>query len=118
MKLNITIDTKDFNSKLAKVEKELLSTEKAALGEMGDELLRLSSFEVPLDTGHLQDTGNVKKEQSVATVGYNTPYAARLHEHPGYRFQKGRKGKYLEDPLKQNLTKWQQIYSQKMGEIL
>jgi len=38
-------------------------------------------------------------------VGYHTPYATRLHENPQYNFQRGRKGKYLEDPIKKNLTR-------------
>ncbi len=32
-------------------------------------------------------------------VSYNTPYAARLHEHPEYQFQDGRQGKWLETAL-------------------
>lgn len=35
-------------------------------------------------------------------ISHNTPYAHRLHEHPEYRFQKGRKGKYLTDPIIKN----------------
>jgi len=35
-------------------------------------------------------------------VSYDTPYAARLHEHPEYNFQNGRQGKYLEEPAMQN----------------
>lgn len=37
-------------------------------------------------------------------ISHNTPYAHRLHEHPEYKFQKGRKGKYLTDPLERNLV--------------
>ncbi len=39
-------------------------------------------------------------DKIVVFVSYNTPYARRLHEHPEYRFNEGRKGKYLEDPFK------------------
>ncbi|MDD3920949.1 MAG: hypothetical protein PHO41_07260 [Eubacteriales bacterium] len=32
-------------------------------------------------------------------ISYNTPYAVRLHEHPNYKFQDGRIGKWLETAL-------------------
>ena len=39
-------------------------------------------------------------EGVVAAVGFNTPYAARLHEHPEYQFtETGTGGKYLETKL-------------------
>ncbi len=75
-----------------------------AISTIAEEVMRLSSFEVPHDTGMLQNSGHVEyvaKDDYI--VGYNKTYAARLHEHPEYRFQKGRKGKYLEDPIKRNL---------------
>ncbi len=37
------------------------------------------------------------------TVGFNTPYAARLHEHPEYQFKEsGTGGKFLERPMAEN----------------
>lgn len=64
--------------------------------------LRLTQFEVPHDEGTLQNSGVVEPIKDGYVLGYHTPYAARLHEHPEYRFQKGRKGKYIEDPLNRN----------------
>jgi hypothetical protein len=54
----------------------------------------------------------------MVTVGYHTPYAARLHEHPEYKFQKGRKAKYLQDPLMHNLTRWLNVYAKELEEVL
>jgi len=72
------------------------------MGEIGDEVLRRSRREVPHDTGRLQNSGsNEKVDFAEYEVGYHTPYALRLHEHPEYHFNKGRKGKYLEDPAKE-----------------
>lgn len=68
------------------------------------ELMRLSQFEVPHDEGTLQNSGTVESmPNGDVIVGYHTVYAARLHEHPEYHFGKGRKGKYLEDPILRNL---------------
>lgn len=90
------------------VQKALSAIDKAALRGINDvasEILRLGTFEVPHDKGILQGSGHVEpRSNNTVIVGYNTVYAARLHEHPEYRFQKGRKGKYLEDPIKNNLS--------------
>jgi hypothetical protein len=53
----------------------------------------------------LQSSGHIEPyADDDIIVGYNKVYAARLHENPQYHFQKGRKGKYLEDPIKNNLN--------------
>lgn len=67
------------------------------------EAMRLSQLEVPHDEGTLQNSGTVEAMPNGDIVlGYHTPYAARLHEHPEYRFQRGRKGKYISDPINRN----------------
>jgi hypothetical protein len=70
--------------------------------EGAEYLLEEADRDVPHDTGALQDTGetSLSPEEMKATVSYDTPYAMRLHEHPGYHFQNGRKGKWLEDAFK------------------
>lgn len=78
----------------------------------GERLLSLSAVEVPFELGNLSDSGATVPaetlEEGVAVV-YDTPYAARLHEHPEFNFQNGRKGKYLEDPAMQNREELGQI---------
>lgn len=76
--------------------------EQDALEATALEGLRLTQFEVPHDEGTLQNSGTVEPLKGGFVLGYHTPYAARLHEHPEYNFQKGRKGKYIEDPLNRN----------------
>lgn len=104
MATNVTFDTKDFDTKSSALLDKIAQVTKRALLDVGNEVLRLSSFEVPHDTGMLQASGSVRPVGDNVEVGYNKVYAARLHEHPEYIFQKGRKGKYLEDPIKRNLT--------------
>jgi hypothetical protein len=103
--MSVTFDTTSF---IKGTKRALNVVEKAALQGINDvasEVLRLGSFEVPHDKGILQNSGHIEPaSESEVIVGYNTVYAARLHEHPEYRFQKGRKGKYLEDPIKNNLS--------------
>ncbi len=100
--MSLEVDPSDFIAKL----KTFLGLAKTAIPlseeDVANELLRLSQIEVPLDEGTLMNSGIVDKLQGDTVVGYNTVYAARLHEHPEYRFKGGRKGKYLEDPIVNN----------------
>jgi hypothetical protein len=70
-----------------------------------ERLLALSAERAPLDVGTLVASGHVERAttpEEGAVVVYDTPYAARLHEHPEYQFQNGRQGKYLEGPAVEN----------------
>lgn len=74
-----------------------------------ERLLALSLEEVPMQDAILAGSGTVEpttKPDEPAQVVYDTPYAARLHEHPEYNFSQaanpGAKGKYLEDPAVDN----------------
>lgn len=106
MAVRVEIDTNDLNKKLAEFAKKMASKMMPALREVAMEILRLSEKEVPHDQGLLQSSGGQidGPGKNHVIVGYNKTYAARLHENPGYHFQKGRKGKYLEDPIKNNTT--------------
>lgn len=101
---NMTVDASQFNQKIEEIKKIVQRRQKDATLDVAQEILRLSSFEVPHDKGLLQASGSAQPEGDGAVVGYNKVYAARLHEHPEYHFQKGRKGKYLEDPIKHNMA--------------
>jgi hypothetical protein len=116
---DITFNTSDFDNKITKFELNITKSTHKALNMIADEVLRLSSFEVPHDTGLLQNSGHVEDHGDEVIVGYNKVYAARLHEHPEYRFQKGRKGKYLEDPIKRNIVVFTNLVKQSLtGELL
>lgn len=63
-----------------------------------EHLLEEANRTVPLEEGTLARSGttSVDAGQLTAAVAYDTPYARRLHEHPEYQFQHGRRGKWLE----------------------
>jgi hypothetical protein len=101
--LSVTLDLTQFTASLKRLESSAKSSAKFTALDIGNEIMRLSQAEVPHDKGSLQNSGTVEETaDGDVVVGYHTPYAARLHEHPEYRFQKGRKGKYLEDPINRN----------------
>lgn len=102
--IGFNIDVSQFSASLSKlVDKAAKARPKSALA-IGFEVMRLSQMEVPHDKGSLQNSGTVQQIGDDVVVGYHTPYAARLHEHPEYKFQKGRKGKYLSDPIVRNAS--------------
>lgn len=89
------------------------------INDIADETLRLSNEEVPHDDGMLQLSGNNQKMgKAHYQVGYHKEYAARLHENPQFNFQKGRKGKFLEDPIKNNLNRFGRFYRDQMFKTM
>lgn len=93
--------TNNFGRITPEIEQRLLDGENKA----AERLLALSVERAPLDLSTLIGSGTVDRATSPeegATVVFDTPYAARLHEHPEYNFQGGRQGKYVEDPAVEN----------------
>ncbi|WP_437582729.1 HK97 gp10 family phage protein [Paramicrobacterium sp. CJ85] len=97
-----------FTNNLGKIADDVDTHLRTGLAAAGERLLALSSEQVPFDEGTLSGSGSVSTPIGTAEptveVIYDTPYAARLHEHPEYNFQGGRKGKYVEDPAAEHKT--------------
>lgn len=111
------------NFKVELKDKEVLNAVKEAVNigvhEAGDELLAISNEEVPFNIGTLSKSGRVDNNEDLKSkVGYYMPYAHRLHEHPEFKFQNGRKGKYLEEPLLRNTNKFKEIISSKCKDVM
>lgn len=66
-----------------------------------DHLASVSKDQVPLDQGPLKNSCavDVSDDGSSGTVSYDTPYAVIQHENTRFQHQRGRKAKYLEDPV-------------------
>lgn len=93
------------------VMESILAGTVQGMNQAGEFLLAKSQEQVPMDLATLAETGTVEQTNDIDTpakVVYDTPYAARLHEHPEYHFSTkanpGAKGKYLEDPALSNKT--------------
>lgn len=105
-----------FEKVLEDLDSNIERKAKVGLVEVADEILRLSNKEVPFDKGTLARSGEVKPKENEVEVGYyGVAYAHRLHEHPEYKFKGGRKGKYLEDPIKSNLSRFEKILGIKLS---
>ncbi|MDQ1111131.1 hypothetical protein QE418_000579 [Microbacterium testaceum] len=97
--------TNRFGELTGQIRARLIAGENKA----AERALTLSRQMVPFDTGHLSGSGTVEPAvdaEQGASVVYDTPYAARLHEHPEYNFSKdsnpNAQGKYLENAVVQN----------------
>lgn len=118
---NITFDTSEWDKNIAKLLKEVRAGSIEAVHLVATELLRLSQLEVPFRLGLLKDSGVAEPDPEDSegyVVGYNKVYAARLHEHPEYNFRNGRKGKYLEDPIKMNYSLFKSIQVKAFTEAM
>lgn len=113
-----------------------------ALGRAGHSLLHDAQFEentVPLDEGTLRATGSVHVNGKLveggqgsassapappadimeALVGFNMPYAAKLHEHPEYEFgEPGSGAGYLRDKLVGNANDYMQEVSSYLQKVI
>lgn len=99
----------------ADLDRRIMDGEDAA----AERLLALSAAEVPLELGTLLGSGTVipaTTPEEGAAVVYDTPYAARLHAHPEYNFQNGRKGNYVEDPAMENKAELGGIVAKKVSD--
>ena len=120
--MNLEFNANDFLKKLGKISTNSGIVVNRALSEMADALLLLSQAEVPLDEATLQNSGHTRpngKDWEVAYGGSAIDYAVFQHEgmrkdgtHIVVNHQHGRKSKYLEDPLLNNTSKWNSIFSQ------
>lgn len=90
------------------------------LSDAAEFILEEANRDVPHDEGTLMRSGTTSVDESKveAAVSYDTPYAVRLHEHPEYRFQKGRKGKWLEDTFKERGRAAQDYIADKIRNAL
>lgn len=111
--VEISVDLSKVESGLKALIRTATDASKRGLRDVGEELLRVARKEVPHDTGNLElhgevDDSGLEDDRPSIAVAFNTPYAARMHEHPEYHFQKGRKAKYLADPLTANMERFAQ----------
>ena len=89
---------------------------------MLDHIASVSKDQVPLDMGPLKNscTVEVSEDGSSGTISYDTPYAVAQHENTGFTHQRGRKAKYLEDPVNDRAVQQEALaaMASAMGEDL
>ncbi len=126
----------DLSGLFAGLDKLFKVTEEAALRGVfaGGEVLRADAVAiVPFDRGFngglagsasTQPAGLTNADEVESIVGFNMPYAAKMHEdmtlHINQRWASGqpRQQKYLETPMKQNAQKYGKIIADTILQTL
>jgi hypothetical protein len=100
-----------------KIAKQIKEAENKALFETAEYVLETANRTVPHQDGDLERSGSasVDEQERQATISYDTPYAARLHEHPEYDFQGKGRGKWLELTMKEEKKKVQQYLKDRIS---
>lgn len=119
--LSMSFDDSSFREHAGIFQLKLKAAKIKGLEVIANELLRLSQFEVPFLSGELLNSGVARRNGEEFVVGYNKVYAAYMHEghwhdgsHEIHKYSNGRKGKYLEDPMKIN----KEIFTEYFGATL
>lgn len=101
----------------ADVKRHLDQEAERALGDAAEFLLEEANRTVPFEEGPLAGSGATDVDGSSATISYDTPYAARLHEHPEYHFQHGRRGRWLELTLSEQLHRVRDFLADRLERV-
>lgn len=124
-KYSISFDTTDFDSMIGRIQKAVAPMAQRCVQEMADTILKEARDQVPLDEGTLSKSGHAYVEGDTGVVAFNTAYAAFQHEgiradgtHRIRNYQGGRKGKYLEDPVKMSLSRLEEVAQRHMASSL
>lgn len=85
-----------------------------------DHIIEEANKIVPHREGTLMRSGDFdfRRGGKEGTIYYDTPYARRLHENPQYRFNKGRKGKWLEKTMEEEYDNVMSFISSKISQAL
>lgn len=112
----IKLDTREVENGIKNVASLIMKNSRAAESMVAEEIIRLSNSEVPKgDTRELQNSATVEQSGDETLVGYNIVYAA--YQHEGHRadgtriirsYREG-KGKFMEDPIRNNLSVFKAI---------
>lgn len=101
MGIRVTV-TNDVD--LGKVRQSIFAGLTQGLNKAAEHVLAEAIDRVPVDQGDLRLSGAVTRTGNInepALVSFDTPYAARLHEHPEYNFSPktnaNAQGKWLEN---------------------
>ena len=93
-----------------------LALKKSALDLQGR-----SAEEAPIDKGDLRGNAGIDDSQlrskSIVFVGYSLPYALRQHEELDFNHPLGGKAKFLEDPFRSNIKRYNKFIASAINGV-
>ncbi len=127
--ISIDFDFGAFNNALKELGKDIDDVANRGLMEAGEQLRGDSTAIVPFDKGFnggLAGSASVQFDGELSViVGYNMPYASRLHEDMTLNISQkfagnggARQQKYLEKPARENAQKYGRIFSESISKLL
>ena len=96
----------DLDLDIDKVKSEAEKMKENAHRDIAEGMLTEANKTVPHDEGTLERSGTADYNENMAAVGYDTPYAIRLHESaPGeYSFRGNGRRKWLEQTINEEMN--------------
>lgn len=89
-----------------------------ALDESAEYVLEEANRTVPLEEGTLMRSGAATREGLQATVSYDTPYARVQHERTWYRHAPGRRAKWLELTVREQVDAVRRFFARQLRQAL
>lgn len=106
-------------AKLDPVKKQMLKDADHALRVIGNDLMSRVVPLIPVDEGTLRGSAHVSIEHTPTTVtmtfSVDQVYAAAQHEGLDFVHPKGGQAKFVEEPFKQMLPRYEAALALKMG---
>lgn len=118
MKDGIDVDL-DLHLNPAAFTEETKTVAARVLKDAALHVLQVSNTRVPLQDGHLQNSGDtaVDRDEMRAYVSYSQPYAVAQHENLDWKHAPGREAKYLEKALEEEAPAVQALIAQQLKEL-
>ena len=92
----------------------------SALSDAAEHILEEANRTVPIEEGVLTGSGNTDVDEGVgvASIYYDTPYAARQHEDTSLNHDPGRRAKWLELTLQERTADVRRFFATRLGSVL
>ena len=92
-----------------------------ALKKSALDLQSRSAEEAPIELGDLKGNAGIDDSKlmtkSEILVGYSLPYAMRQHEELNYSHPRGGKAKFLEDPFRSNIRRYERFIASEIDRV-
>ncbi|MEV4749075.1 hypothetical protein AB0K21_22075 [Streptosporangium sp. NPDC049248] len=120
MKRDVEVDM-DLSIKMevAAFDERTKTVAARALRDAAEHVLGVANTRVPIQEGHLQNSGAtaVDRSEMKATISYDQPYAVAQHENLDWQHAPGRQAKYLETALQEEASAVQALLAQQLKEL-
>lgn len=111
---------KELYQKMGLLEEEIDKAALKGVRKLANVILGESQKLVPVETGTLKDSGTVSldKQNKIATISYNTPYARKQHEDNTLNHPRGGQAKYLERPFNEKSDELETYVGNEIDKVL